>query len=139
MRSGSPQGRARGGFLITLENMLPTTDAPSAVGEPVNSNRKLKTMKKETRKIVRTRSAGVFFGEIESRDGQCVAMSNARRIWFWTGAASLSELAQRGTSKPEGCKFPMAVSRVELFEVIEILDVTESAAASIDSVEVWSA
>ena len=96
-------------------------------------------MRTETRKIVRTRSAGVFFGEIASRDGQCVVMSNARRIWYWTGAASLSELAQRGTSKPNGCKFPMAVDRIELFEVIEILDVTGRAAASIDSVEVWSA
>ena len=126
-------------MLITLENMLPTTDAPSAVGEPVNSNRKLKTMKKETRKIVRTRSAGVFFGEIASRNGQSVVMSNARRLWYWDGSASLSQLAQTGTSKPNGCRFPIAVDCVEVFEVIEILDVTASAAASIDSVEVWSA
>ena len=109
------------------------------MGEPGNSNRKIKTMKKETRKIVRTRSAGVFFGEIASRNGQSVVMSNARRLWYWDGSASLSQLAQTGTSKPNGCRFPIAVDCVEVFEVIEILDVTASAAASIDSVEVWSA
>ena len=41
--------------------------------------------KVDNRKIVRTYSAGVFFGEIESRNGQEVTMVNARRLWFWRG------------------------------------------------------
>jgi hypothetical protein len=91
------------------------------------------------RKIVRTYSAGVFFGEIESRDGQEVVMRNARRLWRWDGAASLSQLAQSGTSKPEGCKFPESVDRILLLQAIEILDVTEKAAKSIDGVAIWKA
>lgn len=93
----------------------------------------------ETRKIVRTYSAGVFFGEIESRNGQEVVMVNARRLWRWDGAASLSQLAQSGTSKPENCKFPESVVRVLLLQAIEILDVTEKAANSIDGVAIWKA
>ncbi len=93
----------------------------------------------ETRKIVRTYSAGVFFGEIVSRVGREVVMAKARRLWYWDGAASLSELAMRGTSKPHGCKFPIAVDRIELLEAIEILDVSEQAAASIDGVNTWTA
>lgn len=88
-------------------------------------------------KIVRTYSAGVFAGEIVSRKGREVVMKNARRLWYWDGAASLSQLATDGTSKPEGCKFPVAVERVELLEVIEILDVTPKARTSIESVKVW--
>lgn len=88
-------------------------------------------------RIVRTYSAGVFFGIVESRNGQEVVMRNARRIWYWEGAASLSQLAMEGTSKPNACKFPCAVDRVELLNVIEILDVTEKAKESIDSVKVW--
>ncbi len=88
-------------------------------------------------KIVRTYSAGVFAGYIESRNGQEVVMRNARRIWFWDGAASLSQLAMSGTSKPQSCKFPEAVDRVELLQVIEILDVTDVAKKSIESVKVW--
>lgn len=88
-------------------------------------------------KIVRTYSAGVFAGEVESRSGREVVMKNARRLWYWEGAASLSQLAQEGTSKPEGCKFPCKVDRVELLEVVEILDVTEKARKSIEGVAVW--
>ncbi len=95
-------------------------------------------MNKETRKIVRTYSAGVFFGEIESRQGMEVVMRNARRIWYWDGAASLSELAVYGTAKPQNCKFPVAVDRIELLQVIEIIDVTDNAAKSIDAVKVWT-
>lgn len=90
-------------------------------------------------KIVRTYSAGVFAGYIESRNGQEVVMRNARRIWYWSGAATLSQLATDGTSHPEMCKFPCEVDRVELFQVIEILDVTEKAELSIKSVPVWKA
>lgn len=89
------------------------------------------------RKIVRSRDAGVFFGTITERDGDHITMTDARRIWYWAGAASLSQLAQSGTSKPGECKFPEPVASVELFGVCEILDVTEQAAKSIDSVKVW--
>lgn len=88
--------------------------------------------------IVRTYSAGVFAGEMESRTGQEVVLRNARRLWYWAGAASLSEMAQRGTSKPSECKFPVAVDRVELLQVIEILDVTPQAKKSIAEVPVWT-
>ena len=88
-------------------------------------------------KIVRTYSAGVFAGEIESRNGQEVVMRNARRLWYWDGAASLSQLAMEGTSKPQNCKFPLAVDRVELLQVIEILDVTATAETSINQVPIW--
>jgi len=89
-------------------------------------------------KIVRTYSAGVFFGEIVSRKGKEVTMKNARRLWYWDGAASLSQLAQSGTSKPLNCKFPAAVTKVVLTEAIEILDVMPAAAKSIQGVPIWA-
>lgn len=88
-------------------------------------------------KIVRTYSAGVFAGNVESRNGREVVMTNARRLWYWDGASSLSQLAMEGTKRPENCKFPCLVDRVELLEVIEILDVTEIAKKSIEEVPVW--
>ena len=89
--------------------------------------------------IVRTYSAGVFAGTLVSRDGKEVELRDARRIWYWAGAASLSQLAVEGTSKPSKCKFPCAVPRVLLTEAIEILDVTPAARASIAAVPVWRA
>jgi hypothetical protein len=90
-------------------------------------------------KIVRTFSAGVFAGYIEKREGKEVTMRNARRIWYWDGAASLSQLAMEGTCKPENCKFAIPVDRVVVTEAIEILDVTQRAKDSIDGVALWRA
>jgi hypothetical protein len=88
--------------------------------------------------IVRSRDAGVFAGTIESRDGSEVTLTDARRIWYWDGAATLSELAMKGTSKPKTCKFPAPVDRVVLLGVCEILDMSDEAWASISAVPVWS-
>ena len=87
--------------------------------------------------IVRTYSAGVFAGTLVSRDGKEVQLSDARRLWYWSGAASLSQLAVDGTKKPTQCKFPVAVPSVTLTEAIEILDVTPKAEISIKAVPVW--
>ena len=89
--------------------------------------------------IVRTFSAGVFAGYFESRSGREVVLTNARRLWYWAGAASLSEMAMSGTKLPAECKFPVAVDRVLLLEAIEILDCTEAAKISIEGVPVWTA
>ena len=88
-------------------------------------------------KIVRTYSAGVFAGYIESREGREVVMRNVRRIWYWDGACSLSELAVNGTCKPDECKFAIPVDRILVTEAIEILDVTEKAKESIEGVKEW--
>ena len=87
--------------------------------------------------MVRTPSAGVFAGYIESRRGREVVLRNARRIWYWDGAATLSQLAKDGTSKPEKCKFPDEVNMVLLTEAIEIIPMTEKARKSIAEVPVW--
>lgn len=87
--------------------------------------------------IIRTYSAGVFAGYIESRDGKEVTIRQARRIWYWDGAASLSQLAVDGTCKPNNCKFAVEVDRILVTEAIEILDVTEKAKQSIQGVPEW--
>ena len=89
--------------------------------------------------IVRTYSAGVFAGYLVSRNGQEVILENARRLWYWDGAASLSQLAVEGVSKPQTCKFPVAVPRVALLQAVEILDVSKAAKKSIEGVPVWRA
>ena len=88
--------------------------------------------------ITRTYSAGVFAGFLFRKIGKEVILKNARRIWYWDGAASLSELATKGTSKPENCKFPVAVSEVTLTEAIEIIPVTKEAQKSIERVSEWT-
>lgn len=87
--------------------------------------------------IVRTYSAGVFAGYLDKREGKEAKVLNARRLWYWDGASSLSQLSQDGVSKPENCKFPCEVPYVELTEVIEVLPCTQKAKDSIASVSIW--
>jgi len=86
--------------------------------------------------IVRTYSAGVFAGYMEKHDGKEVTLRNARRIWYWEGANTLSQLAVEGTNQPEKCKFAIPVN-VILTEAIEILHVNEKAKKNIEGVTIW--
>lgn len=87
--------------------------------------------------IVRTFSAGVFAGTLEDKNGKEVTLSNARRLWYWSGAASLSQLAVDGVKDPQNCRFPVEVAEVRLTEAIEILSVTDIARDSIAGVPIW--
>lgn len=87
--------------------------------------------------IIRASQAGVFFGELVERNGSEVKLKNARRLWCWDGAASISQLAVDGTKRPDDCKFTVAVEEIEILGVIEIIPCTEIAIASIEGVREW--
>ena len=91
--------------------------------------------------IIRANRAGVFFGTLkekrETPAGVEVELENSRRIWYWSGAASLSQLATEGTKNPGDCKFTVVVPHHTVMQVIEIIPCTEEAIKSIESVKVW--
>ena len=88
--------------------------------------------------MVRSVSAGVFYGEFISRLNDVVTLRSARRCWYWSGAASLSQLATTGTTKPQECKFPVPTSGEHvILGVCEIIEVTAEALVSLDSVPIW--
>ena len=87
--------------------------------------------------IIRTYSAGVFAGTLKRKAANEVELHNARRIWYWKGAASLSQLAEDGTSSPSECQFPQEVEKVLLIGVIEILKVSDKAKKIIKEVPIW--
>lgn len=87
--------------------------------------------------IIRTYSAGVFAGYVESRIGKEVTIVNVRRIWYWDGANSLSQLAVDGTCAPKNCKFAVEVDKIIVTEAIEIIPCTEKAKKSIQAVSEW--
>jgi hypothetical protein len=89
--------------------------------------------------LVRCNRSSAFFGYLKEHNGQQVTLLNARRIYYWDGAATLSQLANSGTSKSKNCKFPEAVQEIILTDAIEIMTVTKEAKASLDSVPIWKA
>lgn len=87
--------------------------------------------------IVRCDKAGVFYGEIEERNGREVKMRNVRCLWYWDGAATLLQLAAEGTAKPDNCKFTMTIDSLKVLDAIEIIPCTAKAIKSIEGVEKW--
>lgn len=87
--------------------------------------------------IVRGNKSGVFFGTLVEKEGTEVKLQNCRRLWYWDGAASISQLAVDGTNEPDDCKFTVTVEEMVVMDAIEILLCTEKAINSIEGVDVW--
>lgn len=87
--------------------------------------------------IIRSAGAGVFFGTLAEKNGDEVSLTDCRRIWYWDGAASISELAVSGVTKPSECKFSLTVPEITVLQVIEIIPCSEAAISNIEAVPVW--
>lgn len=99
-------------------------------------------MKKNTANpfvIVRCRDAGVHAGVLVSNKGRTVELRDSIRIWYWAGAASLSELAVYGPKNKEACKFCVPVPKITLLEACEIIVCQPSGEAAIKGVKSWRA
>lgn len=94
-------------------------------------------MKEQKYYIVRGDRSGVFAGNIKERNGEEVLMKDVRRLWYWEGANSLSQLAQEGTKKPTECKFAVTVDEILVLDAIEIDTCTSAAEKSIKGVAEW--
>lgn len=98
----------------------------------------IKRIKGTTYCIIRTYSAGVFAGLIDRNfKGKEKTIYDSRRIHYWDGAASLSQLANEGTKKPSNCRFAQVVEETDLKEIIEVIPCTKKAEENIKSVPVW--
>lgn len=89
--------------------------------------------------IVRCKNAGVFFGTITEFNSATAeaTIKDCRRIWYWEGAASLSQLALEGTKRPSECKFTVTIPEMCVMQVIEVIPCSEEAIKSIKSVPTW--
>ena len=87
--------------------------------------------------VIRTNSAGVHVGYMEYRNGKEVKLINSRRLHYWMGACSLSQIAIDGMKSPEKSRVAMVLPMIILTEAIEIINATESAKKVIEGAEVW--
>lgn len=75
--------------------------------------------------------------KLKVKNGSNVVIKNVRRLWYWDGACSISELALNGTARPNNCKFTVTVDEIELTDVIELIPCTDQAEKSIKGVKEW--
>lgn len=93
--------------------------------------------------IARCRDAGVHAGYLVSTSATHTVLRDARRIWYWTGAASLSEIAVYGLNpqKSQGSKIAAPVKSVRLrdSDICELTVCTDEGRASVTGAPVWRA
>ena len=87
--------------------------------------------------IVRGDRSGIFFGTLAQKDGREVMLKNCRRLWYWSGAASISQIAKDGVANPNNCKFTVTVDEIVILDAIEIIPCTEKAIINIEGVQTW--
>ena len=89
--------------------------------------------------VIRADRAGVFAGFLKEKRDTEVTLVNVRRLWYWDGAASCSQIAELGVSKPQNCKFTAPNREIIIKNWIEILLATKVAQKSIQGVAEWTA
>jgi len=91
--------------------------------------------------LIRSYAAGVHFGYLKSeqftQSGKVVVLFNTRRVFYWDGAASLSQMALEGVNKPNNCKFSVILEENEIVNVIETIPLSENALNNLYKVSVW--
>ena len=86
--------------------------------------------------IARIDSAGVFHGTLDHIDGEIIRLKNARRIYYWNGALSVTNIAAKGIT---GGKVTIPVSTVEFMsnKIVELNECSEEASKSIETIKPW--
>lgn len=89
--------------------------------------------------IIRADRAGVFFGILAEHDkaNAVVELHQCRRLWYWSGAASISQLANEGVKNVSDSKFTQVLDSIQIAGVIEVIPCTEQAINNIEGVPVW--
>ena len=87
--------------------------------------------------IIRGDRSGVEFGTLVAQNGREVTLHNARRLWYWDGAPSLSQLAKARPAIPGECKFTVTDDSITILDAIEIIPCTDKAIKSIEEVGEW--
>lgn len=89
--------------------------------------------------IARIDRAGVFHGTLYNKDGETTTMTDVRRIYYWQGALSVTDMSVTGVTS--GSKISLPAKRVEFetAKVIELIECTDEASKSIEEIEPWKA
>jgi hypothetical protein len=83
--------------------------------------------------IVRTYSAGVYFGTVSRLNGRKAIVTNARRLWKYhaSNGIELCAVAKHGIDQSKS-RISEEVERVLLLEVIEVIPCSKKSALSIE-------
>ena len=97
----------------------------------------MKNQNDENYVIVRADKAGVFFGQLVKKEANEITLNNFRKLYYWSGACAVEELALHGVVNKEDCKFTVTVDNVTINDFIQIIPCSNDAIENIKSVKEW--
>ncbi len=87
--------------------------------------------------IVRADKAGVFFGTLSKKKGTEVQLKNVRKLYYWSGANAIEQIALEGVKNPENCKFTVTNEEATVSNYIQIITCTNEAIENLESTVEW--
>ena len=86
--------------------------------------------------IARIDRAGVFHGTLDYIDNEIIRLKDARRIYYWNGALSVTDMAAKGIT---GGKVTVPVTTVEFMsdKIVELNECSDEATKSIEAIKPW--
>lgn len=89
--------------------------------------------------IVRCYGAGVFFGEVKEvtsdANGLNVRLANARKVWYWDGAAAVEQLSQDGCN--DRSEITVAVPELVVANACQIIPCSDKAVRNLEAKKEW--
>ena len=93
----------------------------------------------EKKCIVRCYGAGVFFGKVKEvtsdANGLNVRLANARKVWYWDGAAAVEQLSQEGCN--DSSKITVAVPELVVADAVQIIPCSDKAVRNLEAKKEW--
>lgn len=87
--------------------------------------------------IVRADKAGVFFGTLTAKEGNEVQLENSRKLYYWSGANAIEQIALEGVKNPNECQFTVVNEESTINNYLQIIPCTEKAIKNIENVPEW--
>lgn len=80
---------------------------------------------------------GVYAGYLLSEKDREVELRDCFCLWYYSGAASLNQLALEGVKYPDKCKFSVSVPIMRLKDIFQIIPISDKAKENLLSVKRW--
>jgi len=88
--------------------------------------------------IVRDHYAGVLFGILESYTEKNTVLSNMRKLYYWSGANTIEQIAEEGVKDPKNCKFTQTIEgKSEACFRVQLIPCTKESIENIKNVPIW--
>lgn len=91
------------------------------------------------RVMVMCETSGLLYGELVTRNHQEVTLANCRRVYSYSGACSIDQLAVEGSKEPQNCIVTCPVERYIVLDAIEVITMTNKSWYSLNRIRSWKA